>query len=602
MSDNRQADTGPKRAIDALLPVAPLIPVVAALGAVVSLLIWHPASTSGNTEPRDLVALVAGLVLAIVFCTVVARWGRSNGNRAARRRDARSRAELELRLAMLKAKLDANPGADGLRARSEVKNAYNAIARALGLPAYAPPDTTPESAPAGGDLAPDYPALFDWLHEAEAAAFEIEQPTHVLRDAQYDHLRLTGSSINNAAELQSTIETAIAAFVAAHRLSANALVYVTGPTTAVKQTAATTGRTAATTNSASPGTQISNSSSVGTDKTAGAAAAGAALTPGTTNQPGKAAGSAGPQKRLPVTIGTTLASLLLRGIFSFVSFASHTVDRACIRWTGNRITKKGMPAPATTGEPRDVADARTSLRNVRVAIEQYRQARYAGLRQLGRKLQLIGFFSALTTLLLLTLAIAADAPWPSIGGAAAIYGVGAGVGLFSRMYADSTADTAIEDYGLTTARVVTTPVVSGIAAVIGVLLTGYVTIGFNPTSYQIAATTATSSTASTAVGTRGTPPTTAALQSAAGVASTGTSSTGSPSTSGAQGSNLTLRPLADVFDLSLFPFDLVIAAIFGFAPRLVLDNLQQQADKYKSELQSSQASDGSAKTSTKAAT
>lgn len=268
--------------------------------------------------------------------------------------------------------------------------------------------------------------------------------------------------------------------------------------------------------------------------------------------------------------------------------ASNAVIRACSGWIIGPAAGRQTSPSDTDEADRAVANARTSLRTVRIAIEQYRNDRHVGLRRLAGQLLMIGFSAALATLLLLATVIAASAPRSALVGAAAVYVVGAGVGLFSRLYTGSAAVTAIEDYGLTNARVLITPVVSGIAAVIGVLLTGYVTVSFNPMSYHVAAMTPNSTPTSTAVS----PAATTGRAGSAGTAA-------ATSTSSSQGGSLALRPLSEMYDLSLYPFDLVIAAIFGFAPKLVLDNLQQQADKYKSELQSSQPSDGGAKTPAK---
>ena len=45
------------------------------------------------------------------------------------------------------------------------------------------------------------------------------------------------------------------------------------------------------------------------------------------------------------------------------------------------------------------------------------------------------------------------------------YFVGAIVGLFSRLYTESQSDSAIDDYGLTIARIAVIPIISGLAAV-----------------------------------------------------------------------------------------------------------------------------------------
>src|SRR5436305_9440289 len=55
--------------------------------------------------------------------------------------------------------------------------------------------------------------------------------------------------------------------------------------------------------------------------------------------------------------------------------------------------------------------------------------------------------------------------------ATAFYLVGAVAGLFGRFYAESNSDHSKDDYGLFTARLIATPLLSGLAGVGGVLIT-----------------------------------------------------------------------------------------------------------------------------------
>lgn len=45
----------------------------------------------------------------------------------------------------------------------------------------------------------------------------------------------------------------------------------------------------------------------------------------------------------------------------------------------------------------------------------------------------------------------------------------------------------------------------------------------------------------------------------------------------------------EIYDLAAYPFGLIIAAVFGLTPRLLLSGLQQQVDKYKQALTSTEA-------------
>ena len=109
----------------------------------------------------------------------------------------------------------------------------------------------------------------------------------------------------------------------------------------------------------------------------------------------------------------------------------------------------------------------------------------------------------------------------------AFYLVGSTVGLFSEVYTRSRRLRGVsDDIGLEFVRLLTVPQLSGIAGVLGVVLTRL-------------SGTATAS---------GTP------------------------------------DLDEVFSLSAYPFGIVVAAIFGLTPGLLLARLRQQTDEYKEEL------------------
>jgi hypothetical protein len=124
---------------------------------------------------------------------------------------------------------------------------------------------------------------------------------------------------------------------------------------------------------------------------------------------------------------------------------------------------------------------------------------------------------------------------------AAFYIVGAIVGLFSRLGAEAEAEAAVEDYGLSRARLFHTPLFSGLAAVGGVVITLLLDNMLN-----------------------------------------GSGQTPQPA-----------MPLADIFDLNQNRQGLVIAAVFGLTPSLLVRRLQEQTDTYKKELRSSEAASSS---------
>ena len=104
--------------------------------------------------------------------------------------------------------------------------------------------------------------------------------------------------------------------------------------------------------------------------------------------------------------------------------------------------------------------------------------------------------------------------------------------------ADWNVDTAIDDFGLATARLLQVPWLSGLAAVGGVLITAVIDGSFAETP-------------------------------------------GNPE-------------LVAIFDSRSILF--AIAAVFGLTPVLLLRRLSQQTDKYKNDLQSSQSHEDTART------
>jgi hypothetical protein len=95
---------------------------------------------------------------------------------------------------------------------------------------------------------------------------------------------------------------------------------------------------------------------------------------------------------------------------------------------------------------------------------------------------------------------------------------------------------AIEDYGLSSARMIQTPLFSGLAAIGGVVLTAMVLIPIAEKPQEIS--------------------------------------------------------LAQIFSLEQNTFGLITAAVFGLTPRLLIDQLQGQAEQFKVELKKSEATEG----------
>jgi hypothetical protein len=143
--------------------------------------------------------------------------------------------------------------------------------------------------------------------------------------------------------------------------------------------------------------------------------------------------------------------------------------------------------------------------------------------------------------------------------AAAIYLVGAVVGLFNRLHVESGDDAAGEDYGLSKTRLLLTPILSGLAAVGGVLITGMLS-GI----VDVNAITPTPAIAA---------------------------DLGSKAFEIGPDAQITRVGLSlhDIFNLRDYPFSLVLAAIFGLTPKTFLRRLHQASEQSKLDLKSTAA-------------
>jgi hypothetical protein len=205
------------------------------------------------------------------------------------------------------------------------------------------------------------------------------------------------------------------------------------------------------------------------------------------------------------------------------------------------------------------AETRISLRDVRRTLNDFRdESRARLIRSLSRLLGTMTL-TGVVTYVLLALAISLDGSKAAglsnpIITAAAIYLVGAVVGMFNRLYAESADDTAGEDYGLSKARLLLTPILSGLAAVGGVLVTGMVTGIVDISVLSPAATTGMQPGGPTGVV-----------------------------------SGQVIFSLRQIFNLGDYPFSLMLAAMFGLAPKTFLTRLQRASEQSHLDLQSTTA-------------
>ncbi|SRR6266487_239155 len=134
--------------------------------------------------------------------------------------------------------------------------------------------------------------------------------------------------------------------------------------------------------------------------------------------------------------------------------------------------------------------ARAILREVRATLNEFRDTLWLRLVQTRNRLLVTMALMGVIPYLLLSIAILASDPKSAtsssaIMAAVVFYLVGAVVGLFGRLYEESLTISTVEDLGLTTMRLILTPLLSGLAGIGGVLIVTTLFEGVNrPVSLQ----------------------------------------------------------------------------------------------------------------------
>ncbi len=178
-------------------------------------------------------------------------------------------------------------------------------------------------------------------------------------------------------------------------------------------------------------------------------------------------------------------------------------------------------------------EARIALREVRRTLNEYRDNLWEGLVRSRNRLMMIVIITGFLAYILLCLPIVSNIDPSYVVAATIFFLVGAIVGLFNRLYLETKVDNAVNDFGLSMARVIATPVISGLSAVGSVLVITMLT-----------------------------------------------------------GAIQTSLKFPDDFTsiYSINPWHILLAAVFGLAPDLLIGMLQQKAESYKTDIKSSKAS------------
>ena len=198
----------------------------------------------------------------------------------------------------------------------------------------------------------------------------------------------------------------------------------------------------------------------------------------------------------------------------------------------------GTLSSATSGQvsQQSEQDARGDIRKVKSALHKFTNERWDGLIRARNHLLGTAFLTAIFTYILVVIAILANVLPMQMIDAMVFYFLGAIVGLFSRLYDERNTDSVIDDYGLTIARILVTPLLSGLAALVGAFLVPILATGL-------------------------------------------TTSTTFPG------------GIATIYDFITHPLYLVYAAVFGFAPNLVINQLKSRSEDIKNEIKSTSAAD-----------
>ena len=370
-----------------------------------------------------------------------------------------------------------------------------------------------------------YLAAWNLVHRAEEALIMLEPREEVIREALNDELSLEGSDIQTRNISLNKLRRAVA------NLSTSATIYLDQqPVKVMSQNGEATGGV-----SLVQGTDLADHTPHGTPMaTVDNSPATNGMPAGTTPDTIPALTDGAPQ----VKAGDLVAPASSETPMALAVEPSSGAARE------TPVPKDGRPVIPHSRQEINVTtelEARSALREVRRTINEFRKGLWEGL--VTTRNQLIGttIITGLPAYVMLCFAIITGAPQASIMAATIFYMVGALTGLFGRLYIESKTDTAADDYDLTLARIVVTPVLAGLAAVGGVLLTTILSLTVLKSP---------------------------ALQSSTSQLELGT-----------------------IYNLNSNAFGIIIAAVFGLTPNLFINILQDKAKGLTDQLQKSSASE-----------
>jgi hypothetical protein len=151
--------------------------------------------------------------------------------------------------------------------------------------------------------------------------------------------------------------------------------------------------------------------------------------------------------------------------------AIKTLSSANATDTVSSDPNRSSPSAANNGQvsQQSKQEARADIRKVKAALHNFTHERWDGLVRARNQLMVTAILTTFFTYILVIIAILAKVPSMNTVDAMVFYFLGAIVGLFGRLFDERNADTVMDDYGLSMARIIVTPLISGLAALVGVL-------------------------------------------------------------------------------------------------------------------------------------
>jgi hypothetical protein len=196
-------------------------------------------------------------------------------------------------------------------------------------------------------------------------------------------------------------------------------------------------------------------------------------------------------------------------------------------------------SPAGHGEQLAEDYAKTLASHVRQTINEYRDRQWAQLIRTRGEISAATTFTAFTVYILLWTAIFWGATQDTILTGMTYFLIGAIVGLFNYVHieSESSPGKSIDDYGSSHARLFVTVLLSGLAALGGVVVISIFTL----------------------------------------------------TQTGKVGAQETVTSLVDFLSIRDHPLNVIVALTFGLTPRILISRLKEQADEYKSAIRTSKA-------------